>query len=498
MATIPLPALHINPPVQQENPVEQYGRILQLRNMQALAPLVQQEAQQRVQSGQIDLEQKQQDQKDMQTFRAAMQDPALQGQTYGKIANVLASKGAISPRAYQFAKKMDLEQQKELTGMDTAKLENAAKATAANKQLLGSVMSLPDEAVAQNWPQIVEQYNQIPGNEKRPLDPNQPLTKDQLQMQGPLLVAHQAYIDDELKRRETQATVGKTTAQAAKEQYELAQMQQNGGLTAAQKEMAGYHQQEIGIRNKQLGIEGARLAFEKSKEAAMTGPEGASGLVDAIGTGKIAVDRLGFLVAKNPGLLEAVSAKYPDFDSSKAGAYVAAYKDFTSTKTNTAGGALNAGATALGHLKELKDMNTVASHIPGTPAYNAYMNKVDTVATELAKFYGDSTVSGIGAIRKTLASTLPGTRDAAIATQAQSMGDKFDAYQQSWENAAPSQAYQAPMPGISEKAIEARAALDPKFHASQVTKATAPKVGDTKTFPNGKTGKWDGTGWVAQ
>ncbi len=28
--------------------------------------------------------------------------------------------------------------------------------------------------------------------------------------------------------------------------------------------------------------------------------------------------------------------------------------------------------------------------------------------------------------------------------------------------------------------------------------AGAPKLGDTKTFPNGKTGKWDGQGWVAQ
>jgi hypothetical protein len=27
---------------------------------------------------------------------------------------------------------------------------------------------------------------------------------------------------------------------------------------------------------------------------------------------------------------------------------------------------------------------------------------------------------------------------------------------------------------------------------------TAPKVGDIKTFPNGRKGKWDGTGWVAQ
>jgi hypothetical protein len=233
---------------------------------------------------------------------------------------------------------------------------------------------------------------------------------------------------------------------------------------------AAYQTGELKQGAQRTGIEGARLGLERQKyKDSMGGPDG-SGLVDSIGTGKIAMDRLAYLVAKNPALLESVTAKYPDFDGSKAGAYVNAYKDFTSSKAGSAGGALNAGGTALGHLQELKALNTVGSHIPGTPAHNAYMNKVDTVATELAKFYGDSTVSGIGAIRSTLASNLPGTRDAAIKTQAQSMGDKFDAYQQTWDNAAPSKAYEAPMPQISQKAMEARAALDPNYHAAQVMK----------------------------
>lgn len=193
--------------------------------------------------------------------------------------------------------------------------------------------------------------------------------------------------------------------------------------------------------------------------------------VDAIGTGKIALDRLGYLLARNPDLVTQVTAKYPDFDSSKAAAYPSVYKEFTSTKPGTAGNALNSGGTALVHLKELSEMNTVASHIPGTPSYNAYNNKVDTVAPELAKFYGDATVPAIDSIKSTLTATLPGNRQRAIETQAKSMGDKFDSYEQTWKNAAPSKAYEAPMPQVNQKAIDARAALDPAYRARLVTAA---------------------------
>jgi hypothetical protein len=59
------------------------------------------------------------------------------------------------------------------------------------------------------------------------------------------------------------------------------------------------------------------------------------------------------------------------------------------------------------------------------------------------------------------------------------MGDKLDSYQQTWQNAAPSKAYEAPMPGLSAKAIAARAALDPGSKAS-ASQLTVPA-------PNGKT-----------
>jgi hypothetical protein len=199
----------------------------------------------------------------------------------------------------------------------------------------------------------------------------------------------------------------------------------------------------------------------KGKEAQAGDPA----LVDSIGTGKIVSERMAYLLSRNPQLVDAVTAKYPDFDSSKAESYPAIYKDFTSGKTSVA---LNSGATALEHLQKLQTLNTPASHIPGTPAYNAYHNQLDTLAPELAKFYGDTTVPAIAALKSTLGATLPGNRQAAIETQAQSMGKKFDNYEQQWRNAAPSASYEAPLPGVSDKAKDARAALDPEYRQQRV------------------------------
>jgi hypothetical protein len=199
----------------------------------------------------------------------------------------------------------------------------------------------------------------------------------------------------------------------------------------------------------------------KGKEDQANDPQ----LVDSIGTGKIVPERMAYLLARNPQLLDAVTQKYPGFDGSKAESYPTTYKDFTSGKTSVA---LNSGATAMEHLQKLQSLNTVKSHIPGTADYNAYHNQLDTLAPELAKFYGDTTVPAIAALKSTLGATLPGNRQAAITTQAQSMGKKFDNYEQQWTNAAPSATYEATMPGVSDEAKEARAALDPQYRQQQV------------------------------
>jgi hypothetical protein len=210
----------------------------------------------------------------------------------------------------------------------------------------------------------------------------------------------------------------------------------------------------------QIALAGGKAGAEAQAKDNATAKTGNPNDVDAIGTGHIAPERMSYLLARNPQLLDDVMQKYPDFDSSKVESYQQTYKDFTSGKTANA---LNNGATALKHLQELSNLNTIASHIPHTNAWTAYQNQLDTVVSELGKFYGNDTIPGLAGYRKTLDTTLPGNRAAAIRQQAHSMGDKVDSYEQQWYNAAPSSAYQAPMPHIDDAAKAARATLDPTW-----------------------------------
>jgi hypothetical protein len=185
-------------------------------------------------------------------------------------------------------------------------------------------------------------------------------------------------------------------------------------------------------------------------------------LVKMMGTGKMTLTRMEYLASRKPEVLEAVARAYPDFDQSKVAGYVNTYKEFTSSKPSTAGGALNAGGTALKHLSELQQLNTYESRVPGTKDYNAFQNKLDTLTGELATFYQlPKTEKTIQDMRSTLGAFT--NRDAAIAEQVKSMGDKLDSFEQTWANAAPSKAYEAPMPYIDEKAKKARARLDPEY-----------------------------------
>jgi hypothetical protein len=185
-------------------------------------------------------------------------------------------------------------------------------------------------------------------------------------------------------------------------------------------------------------------------------------LIQQIGTGKMALGRMDYLLAKNPALLQAVSEQFPDFDSSKIKSYSDAYRSFTSGPDSKQ---VNAGAVAIQHLAELKQLNddhSIAVRTPGTEAHNRFQNLLDTVADELVTFYGEpKTNEAMANKKKTLGALF--NRDGAIEEQAKAMGVKFDELEQKWKNAAPSSAYQAPLPGVSQKAMQARAALDPEY-----------------------------------
>jgi hypothetical protein len=246
-------------------------------------------------------------------------------------------------------------------------------------------------------------------------------------------------------------------------------------------------QRRANIEQQNASTNTRREALEEKKEkddatAKGVGEDGTpTQLSKDIASGHITADRLSYILAKNPGILDGVMKVDPNFDSTKAGAYPALYKDFTNSKAGSAGGTLNAAATAFKHLDELIQLNTPESHIPGTADYQRYENKVDTVAPELAKVYSDSTIPGIASYKKTLAATF--NRDAAIQTQAKSMGDKVDSLVQTWKNGAPSKVYEAKMPGMDDKAMAARARLDPDYKPE-----ISPENGQNTSQPGVPTG----------
>lgn len=103
MASIPLPALHTAPIAPPPNPLQMYGQIMGIQNAQQemqqrqqMAPLEQQQAQNAVQSGQMDLETRQRALNDQKAMSAAMQQWAQHSPDAASSAEPAAAAGAAT------------------------------------------------------------------------------------------------------------------------------------------------------------------------------------------------------------------------------------------------------------------------------------------------------------------------------------------------------------------------------------------------------------------
>lgn len=466
MPDIPLPALDVRPPQAPPNQLEQLGQMLQLKNAMQNAPLQNQALQQQVQAGGMENQQKQIQLQDQQAVTKAMQ------QWDGKDLNALPTlvlKNGGSGMAVMGLKQKQLALQGQYSKIAADDATTGAKNLETMKGkndmiagVLSTVMQTPDAELPQALTSTAQDLVQ-----KGLLDPQHAQAAAQLAQSGnPAQIRQQLDLMRKSFLGQTQLMdMAQKKAQTREATSRAHEADVNSSLAPLiEKSRLAFQEAQLRLSQQRNGMEGQRLALQQ-QQLGVSPNGGPSDLAQAIASGHVSPERLGYLLTRNPGLIQGVMQADPSFDSSKAAAYPQVYKDFTSSKPNTAGGSLLAGSTALQHLEELKALNTPESHIPGTSAYNAYQNKADTVAGELARFYGTDTVPGIENIKKTLTATLPGNRDAAILTQAQSMGDRLDNYEQTWRNAAPSRSYEAPMPGISAAANAARAALDPAYAA---------------------------------
>lgn len=225
MGSIPLPALDIKP-VQQQDPIEQYSRLLQLKQMQTNAPLQTQALQQQVQSGGLEVQQKQQQLKDQQAMTSAMQN--WDGKDYNDLVPLVMKHGG-SAQAVMGLKKSILDQQ---TQVATAAKDNAQAAsdniTATMKKndvITGALSPLldpkqvPDEALPQTLTSTVQSLQQ-----QGLLDPQHAQAAAQLAQSGDpnamrqgidqfskTLMAHSQIVDAALKKAQTD----RATAQAS-------------------------------------------------------------------------------------------------------------------------------------------------------------------------------------------------------------------------------------------------------------------------------------------
>lgn len=492
--------------------------------------------QQQLQQGNVELQEKQQQLKDQQAVTTAMQQ--WDGKDYNQLYPLVLKNGGSGQAVIGLQQKA-MEKQKAVAEMaksdsETGKnqVETLIKKHDIVSGALSTVMQAPDDQLPAALSQTAQQLHQqglidpqhfqmatqlaqsgAPAEQLRSqIDyfRKSNMAESQLAAEAKTKAEQQKALDEHAK---SQAELPGVQAEATKKVVEADNEQKYGGLSEAAakaKYLFLLNQQKLGRNIGQTDSAWAK-AYEASQQKTTTssdslgiksvntsGPSGFSGggrgasvgggagspaesspgnsLVDEIGQGKMAINRLDNILTRRPELAQAVAQKYPDFDSSKVKAYQGTYDAFTHGADAKS---INAGAVAIRHLHDLKqinDDNPAESRIPGTAAYKAFHNLLDTVADELVTFYGEPKTNEAMASKK---ATLGGltNRDAAILEQAKAMGIKFDEMEQKWMNAAPSKAYQAPMPGMSEKAMKARADLDPEYAQTYQQRQSASTSG---------------------
>ena len=197
-------------------------------------------------------------------------------------------------------------------------------------------------------------------------------------------------------------------------------------------------------------------------------------LMVELGTGKIAINNMGYILARNPGLVAGTALAFPGFDSSKIGGYPTLVKDFN---TGASSDTIQAANTFLPHLenlythlKEAQKMGGIlgpggflsgawaaAPGVAGTKAGQlAAQIQTDqqTAVRELEATYSKYALSPSekDAYTAMLQSANPETIINKIPEIAHLMQDRMDAIQEKWNDGAPSDQYKPPRQILDDKA----------------------------------------------
>jgi hypothetical protein len=526
MGGFALPALHINPPAQQQDLTSQIGQILALKNQIQNAPLQRQALEQEVQSRTLENQKSQTALKDQQLMGEVMQkwgQPATaspastpgaaqsSGPDYDELLN-LARKSGVSYSTYQGIQQhvLDMKAKAATIAKDDAQTgsANATAMSTKNKMLIDAmtgVMSLPDDQLAQGLTTTAQTLAQ-----KQLLDPQHVQMAQQLAQTGDPAKIRQALniqitgmggfnklLEDAQKKYQVQQEAGKSDPNSifyAPSQQSVAM----GTAPGAAQIQAG----EVAQAAKKAGAEAkARMPYELAlnaqRQALSQGDPNAAGQLlanhDATLSELKSRGATPDFIAKS---IFAAKRLNPSFNPQEDEAQFAVAKSpqqvqfFGSAKSLTdKGGTLDQLAETAKKIPQhqipvFNSLDDWAKAAAGSGPLAQYAAQVLGVADDYAKVMGGgvgSDASRLSAANLVSAKLSKEGREGAIA------GIRGSVNSQTRSRI-----------GDNQVLMRMYGSQLPKEDASPSSGAATPKIGDVKTFPNGRKGVWDGQGYVAQ
>jgi len=497
MASIPLPALDLKPPPVQPNVLEQYGNLMQLKNMQQNAPLQTQLLQQQVQEGQQNNAARQ---ALNQAYSGAITtdengQPTIDS---GKLASGLAS----GPAAYQTPQVM-----KGITDFQTSKIELQSKAAALQQTQADMLGSAASAIKAANYdPTLAHSLL-----DTLPQTPQLQQIRQQIDNPQALQQLVNTAIQNSPKQRElgaseTTANARQTTAQTEKAKLDASMNPQSslyapsaasvamGTAPGSQQIQAGEVQQAA----KKAGAEESarmpgEMALAQQRQALSQGdPKAAAQLLIS---GDATLSELKARGATPDFIANTLNAAHQLSGGQYNAQAADAQYDVAKSPTNVAffgsaksltdkGGTLDqlAQAGKLIPQSQVKALNSIADWEKAATSNGPLSHYASTalgVADDYSKVMGGgqgSDTSRLQALNLIKANGGPDARAGAIEGIRGAVGSQLQSR-------------------IGSNPVLGRMYGTPQ---AQGGAQASPAVGTTKTFPNGKTGKWDGQGWVAQ
>lgn len=226
MASIPLPALHLNPPQEQPNPIAQMGQVMQLKALMQNQPVQSQILQQQQQEGALDVQQKQQQVADQKAMTAAMQQ--WDGKDYNDLVPLVTKNGGSAQAVLGLKAKIQEQQVQASTIAKNQGEAGVAQLTAAKgkgDEIAGALApfadpkQIPDEQVVPKLQSAIQDLQQ-----RQLLDPAHAQAAAQLlQSSGGDPTTIRNGVDQFRKTFLAQSQIADEAAKAATAQKDVAQ-----------------------------------------------------------------------------------------------------------------------------------------------------------------------------------------------------------------------------------------------------------------------------------